>query len=340
MESILWIGFFVLILSLMALDLGAHRRGSGGVPAPRALGWTGFYVTLALAFCAFVYLIYQHNWLGVGAGWRENLTGAEAALKFFTAWLLEWSLSLDNIVVIALIFSFFQVPASQQHRVLFWGILGAMVFRGLMILAGVALIQRFDWIVYVFGTLLLVTAVRLLTVRHDNLRPHRNPLVQFCRRTLPLTDGFRGSHFFVVEHGRIWATPLALALMVVESTDLLFAVDSIPAAFAVTTDPFLILTSNIFAVMGLRALYFALTGLMSRFRYLKMSLVFVLAYIGVKFIVAHHFTIATWVSLSVIVGFLTVGIVASILHEDTAPLQPPPGSRVLPPVTSARSEEG
>ncbi len=339
MQPLLWIGFVVLVLSLLALDLGAHRRNPQQVPVPRALGWTGFYVTLALAFCAFVYLAYQHNWLGAGVGWREDLTGAEAALKFFTAWLLEWSLSLDNIFVIALIFSFFQVPSSQQHRVLFWGILGALVFRGLMIMAGVALIQRFDWIVYVFGALLLLTAVRMLAARHDNLRPHRNPVVQACRRFVPITDGFRGSHFVVREAGRIYATPLALALMVVESTDLLFAVDSIPAAFAVTTDPFLILTSNIFAVMGLRALYFALAGLMSRFRYLKMSLVFVLAYVGVKFMISHHFPIPTWVSLAVIVGFLAVGIVASIFHEDTAPLRPPPGSRILPPIRSSASGE-
>ncbi len=226
---------------------------------------------------------------------------------------------MDNIFVIALIFAYFQVPAEQQHRVLFWGILGALVFRALMIVAGVALLTRFDWIVYVFGALLLLTAVRMIAVRHDNFRPHRNPIVQLCSRWFPLTEGFRGSAFFIREHGRLHATPLALALMVVESTDVVFAVDSIPAAFAVTTDPFLVLTSNIFAVLGLRALYFALAGLMARFRYLKMSLVFVLAYVGIKLILSHHFHIHTLVSLAVIAGFLSVGILASTLPRGHAP---------------------
>jgi tellurite resistance protein TerC len=288
-----------------------------------ALAWTGFYVALALAFSVFVYFIYEHNWMEASAGLREDLRGSEAALYFFTAWLLEWSLALDNIFVIALIFSYFQVPAGQQHRVLFWGILGALVLRALMIVVGVSLIHRFDWIVYVFGGLLLFTAVRLLVARHDNLTPERNPLVRFCRRCFPMTEGFRGSAFFVREGGRLYATPLALSLLVVESTDLLFAVDSIPAAFAITTDSFLVFTSNIFAVLGLRALYFALAALLDRFRYLKMSLVFILAFVGIKFILSHHFPVPAWVSLFVIVGFMTVGLLASVLHEDTAPLLSP-----------------
>jgi len=288
-----------------------------------ALAWTGFYITLALAFSAFVYFIYENNWMEASASIREDLSGSEAALYFFTAWLLEWSLALDNIFVIALIFAYFQVPAGQQHRVLFWGILGALVFRALMILAGVSLIHRFEWIVYFFGTLLLVTAVRLLVARHDNLAPHRNPLVRLCRRCFAMTDGYRGSAFFVREGGRLHATPLALALIVVESTDLLFAVDSIPAAFAITTDPFLVFTSNIFAVLGLRALYFALAALLDRFRYLKMSLVFILAFVGVKFLLSHHFHLPAWVSLVVILGFLTVGVLASVLQQDTAPLLSP-----------------
>lgn len=323
MEPFLWVGFLLLVVFLMAVDLGVHRKGPQLLSFREALAWTGFYVSLALVFCLFVYFIYEHNLLGVGVEWREDLTGAEAALNFFTAWLLEWSLSLDNIFVIALIFTYFQVPAGQQHRVLFWGILGALVFRALMILAGIALLGRFEWVVYVFGALLIFTAVRMLAARHDNLRPHRNPLVQFSKRIFPVTDGFRGSAFLVREKGRLRATPLLLALMVVESTDLLFALDSIPAAFAVTTDPFLVLTSNMFAVLGLRALYFALAGLMARFRYLKMSLVFILAFVGVKFLLTHHFPIPTWVSLAVIAGFLSVGVLTSLFHEDTAPLRSP-----------------
>lgn len=322
-ESLLWIGFFALVALLMAVDLGVHRKHPHVLSLREALAWTGFYVTLALAFSIFIYFSYQENWLGVGVEWREDLTGTQAALRFFTAWLLEWSLSLDNIFVIALIFAYFQVPAVHQHRVLFWGILGALVFRALMIVAGITLLRHFDWIVYVFGGLLLFTAIRMLVARHDNLKPQRNPLVQLCRRCFQITEGFRGSAFLVREEGGLHATPLLLALIVVESADFLFALDSIPAAFSVTTDPFLVLTSNMFAVMGLRALYFALAGLMDRFRYIKMSLVFVLAFVGMKLILTHDFHIPTWVSLVVIAGFLTVGILASIFHEDTAPLLSP-----------------
>jgi len=323
MEAFLWIGFIVLVLFLLAVDLGLHRKKPNILSMKEALAWTGFYVSLALAFCVFTYFVYEHNWLSAGVEWREDLSGAQAALNFFTAWLLEWSLSLDNIFVIALIFSYFQVPAGQQHRVLFWGIVGALVLRGIMILAGLSLMRHFDWIVYVFGGLLILTAVRMLSARHDNLRPHRNLVVRLSKRWFPVTDGFRGSHFLVRERGRLHATPLALALIVVETTDLVFAVDSIPAAFAVTTDPYLVMTSNMFAVLGLRALYFALAGLMARFRYLKMSLVFVLAYVGVKLILSHHHPIPTYVSLAVIMGFLSVGILASIFHDDTAPILSP-----------------
>lgn len=323
MEAFLWIGFIVLVLFLLAVDLGLHRRKPNILSMREALAWTGFYVSLALVFCVFTYFLYEHNWLNAGVEWREDLTGAQAALNFFTAWLLEWSLSLDNIFVIALIFSYFQVPAGQQHRVLFWGIVGALVLRGLMILAGLSLMRHFDWIVYVFGGLLILTAVRMLAARHDSLRPHKNLAVQLSKRWFPVTDGFRGSRFFVREKGRLHATPLALALIVVETTDLVFAVDSIPAAFAVTTDPYLVMTSNMFAVLGLRALYFALAGLMARFRYLKMSLVFVLAYVGVKLLLSHHYPIPTFVSLALIAGFLTVGILASVFHVDTAPILSP-----------------
>ena len=324
MDSLLWVGFIVLVVFLLALDLGLHKRRPQVLFLREALAWTGFYVTLAMLFCVFIYFVYEHNWLGAGVEWTRDLTGGEAALRFFTAWLLEWSLSMDNIFVIALIFAYFQVPAPQQHRVLFWGILGALVFRALMILAGVALLKRFEWIIYIFGALLLLTAIRMIAARHDNLRPHRNPIVQLCRKCLPLTEGFRGSAFLVREESRLHATPLLLALVVVETTDVVFAVDSIPAAFAVTTDPFLVLTSNIFAVLGLRALFFALAGLMTRFRFLKMSLVFILAFVGIKLLLSHHYQIHTFASLAIIAGFLSVGILASLLYEDTAPLRPPP----------------
>jgi len=323
LEVLIWFGFVVLILLLLGFDLGLHKKEARVVPTWEALAWTGFYVALALGFSVLVFFLYEENWMEVGIPLQNDLSGMDAAIRFFTAWLLEWSLALDNVFVIALIFGYFQVPARYQHRVLFWGILGALGFRAIMIVGGVALIRRFDWIIYVFGVLLLFTAIRLLVARHDNMKPGKNPLVRLLGRWLPVTDEFRGSSFLAVENGRLHLTPLAVALVVVESSDLLFAVDSIPAAFAVTTDPFLVFTSNIFAVLGLRSLYFALAGLLDRFRYLKMSLVFILAFVGMKLLLSHHFPMPAWVSLVVIAGFLSVGILASVFHEDTAPILSP-----------------
>jgi tellurite resistance protein TerC len=228
---------------------------------------------------------------------------------------------VDNIFVIALIFSYFHVPAAQQHRVLFWGILGALVMRAVMILAGAALIQRFDWIVYVFGVLLIATAIKLLFTKHQEIHPDRNPLVRLARRLYPVSPTFEGGHFFTRIDGRRAMTPLFLALLIVESTDLLFAIDSIPAIFAVTHDPFIVFTSNVFAICGLRSLYFALAGIMDKFRYLKLSLVFLLAYIGVKMIWngLYHDTpdkkIDDVLSLAIIGGILAVGVIASLVAD-------------------------
>jgi tellurite resistance protein TerC len=207
--------------------------------------------------------------------------------------------------------------------VLFWRIVGALVMRAAIVFAGLSLLRRIDWVVYVFGGLLLFTAVRMIAARHDDIRPNRSLAIQFCKRCFPTTEGFRGSAFFIRGKGRLHATPLALALVVVKSTDLVFAVDSIPAAFAVTTDPLFILTANMFAVLGLRALFFTLAGMMARFRFLKMSLVFILAYVGVKLILSNHVHIPTRLLLAVIAGFGIVGILASLLYADTAPLRSP-----------------
>ncbi|MCO6436885.1 MAG: TerC/Alx family metal homeostasis membrane protein [Phycisphaerae bacterium] len=309
----LWVGFIAFVIGLLALDLGVFNRKAHVVSMREALGWTIFWVVLSLGFNALVFYMYEHHWLDIGLGAGQEPSGHEAALKFFTGYVIEKSLSLDNIFVIALIFTYFRVPPIHQHRVLFWGILGALVMRGAMILAGVALIERFDWVVYVFGALLLITAVKLLVTRHDSIEPERNPLVKLVRRFYPVTPDFRGKHFFDRVDGRIAVTPLFIALLVVESSDLLFAVDSIPAIFAVTHDPFLVFTSNIFAILGLRSLYFALAGIMHRFRYVSISLVFVLAYIGVKMILSHHYPVPAVVTLAVVGGLVSVGILASLL---------------------------
>ncbi|MFC1543778.1 TerC/Alx family metal homeostasis membrane protein [Gemmatimonadota bacterium] len=325
MSVLPWIGFNLFVLGLLALDLGVFNRRSHVITPREALAWTAFWVVLALAFNVLVFYLYEHHWFGVGLEIGHELTGKQAALQFLTGYVVEKSLSLDNVFVIALIFVYFRVPLGYQHRVLFWGILGALILRGVMILGGAALINRFDWTVYVFGAFLIVTSVKLLIVRHDNLEPENNPLVRLARRVYPVTKDFEGLRFFSRVGTKRAITPLFLALIVVESTDVLFAVDSIPAIFAVTRDPFLVYTSNVFAILGLRSLYFALAGVMDRFRYLKMSLVFVLAFVGVKMLLSHHHPIPTPVSLAVIAGILSIGILASIFGatRDTAPLVSP-----------------
>jgi tellurite resistance protein TerC len=320
-----WIAFIVLVLAFLALDLGVFHRRAHVISIREALAWTAFWVAIAIVFNGFVFFLYEHHWLDFGTSMRQEFDGGEAALKFFTGYLVEKSLSVDNIFVIAMIFAYFGVPLVYQHRVLFWGILGALVLRGTMIAAGAALIAKFSWTVYIFGALLLLTAAKLLVTRHDNLEPGRNILVRWARKMYPVSSDFDGSHFFTVVNGKRAITPLFLALIVVESSDVIFAVDSIPAIFAITHDPFIVFTSNVFAILGLRSLYFAVAGLIARFRFLKMSLVFLLAFVGVKMILAHHHPIPTAVSLAIIVGILAVGILASVFasHRDTAPLESP-----------------
>ncbi|KAA3620045.1 MAG: TerC family protein [Calditrichaeota bacterium] len=327
----LWIGFLLFVLIMLALDLGVFHRKLHVINIKEAFLWSAFWITLALLFNVFLYFAYENHWLGIGSEIGHELGGKKAALQFFTGYVIEKSLSLDNIFVIALIFAYFKVPALYQHRVLFWGILGALILRGVMIAAGAALIQKFSWMVYVFGAFLILTAVKMLIARHDNLEPDKNPLVKLVRRFYPVSSEFDGQHFFTTRNGERAATPLFIALVVVESSDVLFAVDSIPAIFAVTLDPFIVFTSNVFAILGLRSLYFALAAMMEKFRYLKMSLVFILAYVGVKMLIIHYFPIPTWVSLAVIGGILLVGVLASIYGNrlDTARLVSPLNERVL-----------
>ena len=251
--------------------------------------------------------------LGIGVHKTSVESGSEAALRYFTGYIIEKSLSLDNIFVIALIFAYFKVPAIFQHRVLFWGILGALVLRGTMILAGITLIEKFTWMIYVFGGLLLITALRMLFSDDEQIEPEKNVLIKIARKLFPISESFEGSKFFTKINGKKAITPLFLVLLVIESTDVLFAIDSIPAIFAVTTDSYIVFTSNIFAILGLRSLYFALAAMMDRFRYLKISLVFILAFVGVKMLLSHVYPIPTIISLSVIASILIIGTLASII---------------------------
>jgi tellurite resistance protein TerC len=313
MTVLIWAGFLAIILALLALDLGVFNRRPHEISSGEALLWSGFWVLMALAFNVLVYWLYEHNWMGVGLAFPVDTDGRTAAVEFLTGYLLEKSLSLDNIFVIALIFTYFRVPLAYQHRVLFWGVLGALVMRGAMISVGAALLDRFSWMTYVFGALLLVSAARMFAVRHDDLAPEENILVRWTRRWIPITREFHGTRFFVTQHGVRMATPLLLVLVMVETTDVVFAIDSIPAIFAVTEHPFIVYTSNIFALLGLRSLYFALAPLLRRFRYLKASLVVILAYVGVKMLLAHSYPIPALVSLFAVGSILAVGVIASVL---------------------------
>lgn len=325
MSVLVWTGFFIFVTLLVLLDLGVFHRKSHEIKIPEALAWTAVWVCLALAFNVLLFFLYDQSWFGWADLTSHQLSGQQAAIQFLTGYLVEKSLSIDNIFVIAMIFSFFQVPLQEQHRVLFWGIFGAVVLRGIMILAGVGLIDRFEWIVYVFGVVLIASAAKMLVTRHDNIDPDKNLFVRLARKMYPFTDSFDEGRFFTIQNGKRAGTPLLLALILVETTDVMFAIDSIPAILAITRDPFLVFTSNVFALLGLRSLYFALAGMMDRFRYLKMSLVFLLAYIGVKMLLSHHYPIPNVVSLSIMGGLLAVGILASILvgSRDPAALLSP-----------------
>jgi len=295
----IWIGFTVFVLAMLALDLGVFHRKAHAVSLKESLAWTAVWVALALLFNAAVW----------------HYAGTRKALEFFTGYLIEKSLSVDNIFVFALLFSYFAVPLKYQHKVLFWGILGALVMRAVMIGAGVVLITRFSWIIYIFGVFLILTGIKMIAKREEELHPERNPVVGWFKRLMPVTSDYREDRFFVRENGIRMATPLFVVLLLVEFTDLIFAVDSIPAIFAVTTDPFIVYTSNVFAILGLRSLYFALAGVMDKFHYLKIGLGVVLTFVGVKMLLAHSpYKLDTLVSLGVIVTVLAVSVVASLLR--------------------------
>jgi tellurite resistance protein TerC len=308
----IWIGFMVFVLVMLALDLGVFHRQAHVVTLKESLTWTAVWVTLALLF-------------NVGVWYYA---GAQKGLEFFTGYLIEKSLSVDNIFVFALLFSYFAVPLKYQHKLLFWGILGALVMRAVMIGAGVALITRFSWIIYIFGAFLILTGIKMIVKREEEIHPERNPVVRWFKKLMPVTSDYREDKFFVRENGIRMATPLFVVLLLVEFTDLIFAVDSIPAIFAVTTDPFIVYTSNVFAILGLRSLYFALAGVMDKFHYLKIGLGVVLTFVGVKMLLAHSpYKIDTLVSLGVIVLTLATAVVMSLLRpKQTVTPAPPPNA--------------
>jgi tellurite resistance protein TerC len=310
---IFWIGLLVILVSMLALDLGVFHKQARAQTTGEALAWSLFWIATALCFNAFIYFAYQNHWMDVGLAVGHELDGRQAAIEFFTAYVVEKSLSLDNIFVIAMIFTYFKIPLENQHRVLFWGVAGALVMRALFITSGLALVEHFAWTTYIFGAVLLATAVKMLVERHDNLGPEKNALVRVVEKHFAVTSDFHGPAFFARRNGRRVATPLFVALIVVEASDLLFAIDSIPAVIAVTRDTFLAFSSNAFAILGLRSLYFAIAPLIGRFRLLKLSLIFILAFIGMKMLLTHHYPIPTVISLAFILGILGVGISASVL---------------------------
>jgi tellurite resistance protein TerC len=310
---IFWIGLFVVLACMLALDLGVFHKHARAQTTGEALAWSLLWIGTALCFNAFIYFAYQNHWMDIGLAVGRELDGRQAAIEFFTAYVVEKSLSLDNIFVIAMIFTYFRIPLENQHRVLFWGVAGALVMRAVFIASGLALVERFDWTTYIFGAVLIATAIKMLVERQDNLHPEKNALVRLVEKRFAVTPDFHGPAFFARCGGRRVATPLFLALIMVETSDLLFAIDSIPAVIAVTRDTFLAFSSNAFAILGMRSLYFAVAPLISRFKLLKLSLIFILAFVGIKMLAAHHYPMPTVVSLSFILGILGVGISASVV---------------------------
>ena len=309
----LFVAFTVFVLGLLAVDLGVFHRQAHAVSLREAGAWSAVWIALALTFNAGVLYV----------------RGPQAGLEFLTGYLIEKALSVDNVFVFVLIFSYFAVPARYQHRVLFWGVLGALVMRAAMILAGAVLITQFHWVIYLFGAFLVVTGVRMATQTEHALEPEANPVVRLVRRLVPVTGEYHGQRFFVRQAltpggvARLAATPLFVVLVLVETTDLLFAVDSIPAIFAVTTDPFLVYTSNVFAILGLRSLYFLLAGVIHRFHFLKLGLSVVLVFVGAKMLLTDLYKVPIGLSLAVIAAVLGTSVVLSLLFPKAAAAHDP-----------------
>jgi len=318
-SPVAWAVFNGFVLLMLALDLGVFHRKAHTVRVKEAMIWTVVWVVLAFLFAGGVW-VYR---------------GTEPALQFVAGYLIEKSLSVDNLFVFLVVFSYFKVPTVYQHKVLFWGILGALVMRAALIAVGAVLIARFHWTMYLFGAFLVFTGIKLAFQKGEGIHPEHNPLVKLVRKILPVSKDFSGSHFFIKENGRRFATPLFLVLVTVEFTDLVFALDSIPAIFAVTPDPFIVYTSNVFAILGLRSLYFALAGVMDLFHYLKHGLAVVLVFIGAKMLIVDLYKIPIGTSLAVVGGILGIAVAASLIWKKAeSPGVPPP-----PPVPTPELEE-
>ena len=320
-----WVGFNAFVLVLLALDLGVFHRRAHAVGMREAAIWSAVWVTLALLFGLRVYLV----------------AGEQTGLQYLTGYLLEKALAVDNVFVFVLIFGYFGVEPRLQHRVLFWGVLGALVLRGAFILAGAFALHRWHWLFYGFGALLLVAGVQMLFKRPGDTDVARNPVLRLVRRLLPLSPGYRGTRFFVRESGRRLATPLFLVLVVIEASDIVFATDSIPAIFAITQDPFIVFTSNVFAILGLRSMYFLLAGVVHRFVYLNFGLSAVLVFIGAKMLLGGLLVIPTGVSLLVVASLVALAIAASLLHppRTQAPAAAPGGEAAEPPARAVVGED-
>ncbi|MCK4656718.1 MAG: TerC family protein [candidate division Zixibacteria bacterium] len=296
-KYILWVGFNLLVMLMLAIDLGLIHKSLKEITVKEAFVWSGIWIVVALVFNVGIYY------------WR----GSEVAVQFFTGYVIERSLSIDNIFVFLLIFTYFQVPGRFQYKVLIWGILGALVLRGVFILLGTLLIAKFHWIIYLFGAFLVITGIKMGFGKDKKIDPEKNPMLRLFRKFLPITSGYDDGKFFLRKNGKLFGSPLLVVLIVIESTDIVFAVDSIPAIFAITLDPFIVYTSNVFAILGLRALYFAMAGMMKLFYYLKYALGMILAFVGVKMLVSGFLEIPTPIALGAIGGIFAVSIVMSLL---------------------------
>jgi tellurite resistance protein TerC len=312
MNWIVWSGFVVFVLLMLAVDLGLLQKKSGETSLRRSLIWVTFCIVLALLFSGAIYYLYDRKLFGL----VSELSGVDAFQQFLTAWLLEQSLGLDNVFVFALVFSFFKIPSRSQHRVLFWGIIGALVLRGVMIALGAQFLQTFWWAEYFFALLLLYAAFKMAFLDEDSFDPSTNIFYRLGRKFYPVSDQLDGQKFFTyLPDGRKAVTPLFLVLLVIESTDVLFAFDSIPAVFGVTKEPFIVFTSNIFAILNLRSLYFVLASMMNRFHYLKISLIAVLIFIALKMLLHHFLPVSTLVSMLVVIGLIGGGVVVSLFAK-------------------------